>query len=394
MHRSGVRWHAELYDGTLNTPLSVGHSLFPETRLLLQKYQEVQRGVVTDSTSTDLREYNLCRIKKMAGAAEYEPAALELLDHEHKQLAAALEYALSSLPPELLVLVVEQLDEKRSLSASVMREGDDNAEMAVADSEEPCPLLSLPPELLTLVVETLEKQWLASFAAASIVCLGVAHDELREALLAAVKRSLLPDTEQHWYVPDFWCQGQVSDALVSCPYFRLPDDLVAIPAGTFRGNCSLTELALPVGLTSIGAYAFRLCPRLKKLTLPVTLENIGNNALDGCFRVTELALPDSLATIGNFAFQGTSLTELTLPVDLASMGEGVFDSCSYLTSLNIPEAITVIGNFFSAGCIALREITLPAALTSIGSYAFHNCTDLRTIILPATLRTLGNGAFR
>ena len=324
----------------------------------------------------------------MASAVDYD-------DNVHSSTAyepAALEYALSSLPPELRVLMVEHLDEKRSLLASVVRGGDDNAETPA--SGEPCPLLSLPSELLTLVVETLETLELAHFATSSSTCAVSTKAALHAALLAAVKRCLLPDTEQHWYVPDFWCQGQVSDALVSCPYFRLPDDLVAIPAGFFRGSCSLTELVLPAGLTSIGAYAFRLCPRLKKLTLPVTLEHIGNNALDGCFRLTELALSDSLATIGSFAFQSTSLTELTLPADLAAMGEGVFESCSYLTSLIIPEAITDIGNFFAAGCIALRQITLPATLTSIGSYAFHNCINLRTLILPATLITLGNGAFR
>ena len=70
---------------------------------------------------------------------------------------AALDNALSSLPPELRVLVVEQhLDEKRSLLASVVRGGDDNAETPAIASDEPCPLLSLPSELLTLVVETLE----------------------------------------------------------------------------------------------------------------------------------------------------------------------------------------------------------------------------------------------
>ena len=53
-----------------------------------------------------------------SGTAEYEPGALE--------------YALSSLPPELRVLVVDQLDEERSLLASVLvRGGDDNAKTTV-----------------------------------------------------------------------------------------------------------------------------------------------------------------------------------------------------------------------------------------------------------------------
>ena len=203
-----------------------------------------------------------------SSTAEYEPAALE--------------YALSSLPPELLMLVLGQLEEKHSLLAPDMRgsvdnhspstNSNDNAETAVVASDAPCPLLSLPPELLLCVVETLEKQWLASFAAASVVCLSTAHGELRAALLESVQRCLLPDTEEHWHVPDFWRQGQVSDALVSCPYFRLPEDLVSIPAGFFRG-CSMTRLTLPAGLTSIGNFAFRLCVRLTKLAIPATLKH-------------------------------------------------------------------------------------------------------------------------
>ena len=228
-----------------------------------------------------------------SSTAEYEP----------------LEHALSSLPPELLVLVLGQLEEKRSLSApdmgggvdnhstnsndnadtslvansndnadtSVVANSNDNADTSLVALDEPCPLLSLPPELLRLVLETLENQWLASFAAASVACLSTAHGELRAALLESVQRCLLPDTEEHWYVPDFWRQGQVSDALVSCPYFRLPEDLVSIPAGFFRG-CSMTKLTLPVGLTSIGNFAFRLCLRLTKLTIPATLTHIGQNA--------------------------------------------------------------------------------------------------------------------
>ena len=147
--------------------------------------------------------------------------------------------------------------------------------MANADSDEPhChTLASLPPELIALVAEGLDACGLARFAAASTLCRAAAHSELRAALRAAVLHSLvlhlvpgaLHDGSS---LPRLERLARARDALVQCPYFCLPDDLVAIPPGAFRG-CSY-------------------------LTSPLTL-------------------PTSLTTIGDRAFEGTSLTGLTLP---------------------------------------------------------------------------------
>ena len=83
-----------------------------------------------------------------------------------------------------------------------------------------------------LVAEKLEKLELANFAAASAICQAAAQRGLRAALLVVVTRSMwLPGS------------GRMSDALVACPYFCLPDDLIAIP---------------PDSITSIGNFASRL----------------------------------------------------------------------------------------------------------------------------------------
>lgn len=264
-------------------------------------------------------------------------------------------------------------------------------------SDEPCALSSLPPELLVLVAEKLdEKQSLANLAAASAMCLHAANGELRAALLASVKKCLHTQLDERWLVPDFWCQGRVSDAQVSCPYFCLPDDLVVLPPGTFRG-CALVELTLPTTLTSIGNFVFRLCASLAKLTLrhPTALTHIGNNAFDNCSALAELdLLPATLTSIGNFSFQDcTSLTSLALPATLASIGDGAFEGCEALATFTLPDAIKALGKFVFAGCTSLYEVNL-SNLTTIGSYCFHNCTSLTQIILPATLVIVGNGAFR
>ena len=108
--------------------------------------------------------------------------------------------------------------------------------MANADSDEPhChTLASLPPELIALVAEGLDACGLARFTAASTLCRAAAHSELRAALRAAVQRSLvlhlvpgaLHDGSS---LPRLERLARARDALVRCPYFCLPDDLVAIP---------------------------------------------------------------------------------------------------------------------------------------------------------------------
>ena len=42
------------------------------------------------------------------------------------------------------------------------------------------------------------------------------------------------------------------DKLVASPHFRLPDDLVAIPAGAFMHCTSLTQLTIPATVATIG----------------------------------------------------------------------------------------------------------------------------------------------
>ena len=74
-------------------------------------------------------------------------------------------------------------------------------------------------------VRSLDAHCLASFAAASSACLAAAQGELRAALHAAVTRCLVPDSGP---------ETVVRNALVSCPYFSLPEDLIDIPERSFE----------------------------------------------------------------------------------------------------------------------------------------------------------------
>ena len=152
---------------------------------------------------------------------------------------------------------------------------------------------SLPPELVTIVAEQLDTRSLANFAAASTACLAAAQNELRVALTAAVQRCLLPGRS---------CRGM--DKLVASPHFRLPDDLVAIPAGAFMHCTSLTQLTIPATVATIGERAFDHCSSLTQLTLPVDgftqsptwhdmcgSDTCGSNPYSRCEVVRPVSLP-------------------------------------------------------------------------------------------------------
>ena len=114
---------------------------------------------------------------------------------------------------------------------------------------------SLPVDLLRLVALELDERCLASFAVACTVCHTAAHSELRSALLAAVKRCLAG-------------AGPIGNALVACPYFRLPDDLVvsrlsgrrgSLPASAFHGCTALTSLALVGNHAALSTIGMPIC---------------------------------------------------------------------------------------------------------------------------------------
>ena len=233
-------------------------------------------------------------------------------------------------------------------------------------SDEPRTLTSLLPELLTLVAEELDPPCLARFASASTVCLAAAHGELRAALRTAVQRCLEPGA------------GPVHDALVLCPYFHLPD-LTAIPEGGFRGCTSLTKLTLPASIVTIHYGAFYGCTALKELTLSTAtaLTFIACCAFEGCTSLTKLTFPDALVKIGCCSFSGcTSLTSITLPAALPAINDDCFSGCTSLVELSLPVTVTTIGEDSFAGCTSLTKLTLPAALTAIGNGAFRGCPSL------------------
>lgn len=184
---------------------------------------------------------------------------------------------------------------------------------------------SLPTELLMLVAKELDVRSLGRFASASAECQLAAYSELRVAVVVAVRQSFSAESFRLTWgrrAP----RALLSDALVACPYFRLPDELAAsyvkrartarapeassdrgcdlglketpgAPAGSLAETVwfRLTQVAIPHG-------AFYHCKTLRKITLPARVTWIGISAFEGCTALHELSFPATLTAIGDFAF--------------------------------------------------------------------------------------------
>ena len=235
---------------------------------------------------------------------------------------------------------------------------------------------------------------------------------------------------------------------ISLQDITLSDNTLSIPAHTFEGCTSLTDLVLPQKLKSIGDYAFYEAG-IVDVVLPNTVENVGAYA----FRQTSnrtvetVKLSSNLKTIGDFAFAGTLITEIDLPDSLKSIGRNAFARAQNLKSFYLPKNVTSLGTDIFIYCssletitvdpnnevydsrnnsnaiietdtntllygssktvipddikkigkdsfyyIEIEELSIPDGVEEIGDYAFYY-TPLEKLFIPSSVETIGNKAF-
>jgi hypothetical protein len=176
--------------------------------------------------------------------------------------------------------------------------------------------------------------------------------------------------------------------------FIVPEEVIEISSGVFRGYTNLTSITLPAGLTTIGRSAFWNCSGLTTINLPAGVTSLGDDAFRYCSGLTTINLPAGLTTIGRSAFLGCSgLTTITLPAGLTSIGGAAFYGCSSLTTIALPAGLTMLGYAAFSGCSGLTAINLPAGITTLGVWGFYGCSSLTAITLPAGLTILDDYAF-
>lgn len=152
--------------------------------------------------------------------------------------------------------------------------------------------------------------------------------------------------------------------------------------------------AISDGVSEIGDEAFAENTNLTDVTIPSSVKSIGDYAFSWCSSLNNLSIPDGVSSIGDNAFyQCSSLLSVTLPEKMNHIGEGAFRSCSSLTSIVLPEGIQKISADMFSWCTLLSSVTIPVTVTSIENYAFFSCSSLSSVIIPENVSTIGNYAF-
>ena len=146
----------------------------------------------------------------------------------------------------------------------------------------------------------------------------------------------------------------------------LPNTLVTINEGAFRGNRNLTRIVIPNSVTTILSNENGIVGGIYE----------PNGAFENC-GLTTVTLGTAVRTIGSLAFAGNRITSLTLPASVRVIGAGAFSN-NRIESLTIPNGVETIQGFLSymeSGLIQLKIINI------------LDGNPLTTLVIPASLAT-------
>jgi len=183
----------------------------------------------------------------------------------------------------------------------------------------------------------------------------------------------------------------------------LPNSVVSIGEGAFKGCINLTTVTLSSSLTNIGGNTslsggegvFSNCNNLSNVIIPNGVTIIGISMFSNCYNLKEIIIPESIREIRNNAFEidvswyventGFGLTSIIFNGNnLRTIGNYAFKNTMF-TDFIVPEGVTQIGDNAFADCFYLKSITLPSTITTIGTLAFLRCISLETVIIPESV---------
>jgi hypothetical protein len=197
----------------------------------------------------------------------------------------------------------------------------------------------------------------------------------------------------HWETPAFYIPP-VWDGKITVKEFFMKKTVLTVALILATTAMAFAQQYAPEGDFAIypasgGVVIEEYNGRGGAVNIPPTIGGLSVIAIEaGAFQnnttVTSLTLPNSVRRIDGF--QGmTKLTTVVLGTG-TNAGTGItvippnaFNGCTALTSVTIPLSVTMIQANAFRGCTALRNITIPASMTDIGTYAFRDCTSLATV---------------
>lgn len=159
------------------------------------------------------------------------------------------------------------------------------------------------------------------------------------------------------------------------------DGLIVTGSVLIDGKNAYGDISIPNTVVSLSPGAFRGNEHLTSISLPASVAVIGDEAFIGCTELTKIRLPGSLMQIGDGAFRNTGLEIVSLPGSLTEIGDSAFEDCDKLTRIDIPGSLTSVGKNAFCGCTSLASIELPAGVESIGENAFASCDALSAVFI-------------
>ena len=156
----------------------------------------------------------------------------------------------------------------------------------------------------------------------------------------------------------------------------IPDSILSIEAGTFKGCISLEKITIPfvgksstaTGKESVFGYIF------------------GDAEYDGSYSAKQAY---SVLYVKTY-YIPNSITTVNLTGKLTY---GAFDNCKSISSITIPSSTTAIPNFCFRGCSSLKELPMSDNLISIGEEAFRLCKSATSVSIPKSVTTIKDYAF-
>ncbi|MDR9858897.1 leucine-rich repeat domain-containing protein [Treponema socranskii] len=151
--------------------------------------------------------------------------------------------------------------------------------------------------------------------------------------------------------------------------YTVPDSVTVLGESSFKGNDTLTAIALPTGLTTIEDGALYCCYELKTVNIPSTLTSIGNAFL-GYSEVEDVKIPEGITKLDYmFLYECKKLKTLELPSTFTKQLRS--DFCTNCTALQSVTCRAVTPPALGAGPfsgVVLAGVTLKVPSASVSAY--------------------------
>lgn len=175
----------------------------------------------------------------------------------------------------------------------------------------------------------------------------------------------------------------------------LPNTLKLIADNAFYGCSALVTADIPNSVETIGASAFYNCSSLKKVAFSDTIKSIGSKSFYGCSALETVTIPGNLNMwLGDYTFYNcTGLVSVVIEDGVKRLTDGMFTGCSSLVSVDLPDSMEWIRTACFSGCSSLREIDIPEGITHIMAQTFSGCSSLTSLTIPKSVYSIESYAF-